>query len=365
MFGLFVQKQAFALGHKTKVGVVALMPDDTKQKIVIEKENYKNVLPEIRVFVPVSGYGFVNVLRTYRAYKMGVKEYIREFGKPDLIHANIFTRTAVSACLFARKMNIPFVVSEHWSRYFSENFSYKGFLRRFFTKYVAKKAKAVLVPSIQLKNAMIEAGIHADYKLVPNVIDCDLFALPEVRFQSEKKRIVHISCFEDKSKNISGLIDAIQILSRKRNDFELHLVGTGIDLRIIKEKVAIKELEDFVVFHGMLENEELAGLLKTATCSVLSSHYETFAIVVYESLSCGVPVVVTDVAGLGKLVSKELGLVVSTGDMHALAGALDKMLDSSNVYQPETLRKFILNDYSGEAVAEKLMEIYNMSGEMN
>lgn len=358
MFGLFVRKQAAAVAGKVDAAVIAVIPSGQSKNYELVSEIFDQKLPEIRVYFRRTNFGFLNVIRTHIAYQKGLKFYLKKYGNPDVIHANIFTRTAVSACIFAHKLKIPFVVSEHWSRYYPENFGYRGFLRKIFTERTAMKAKALIVPSSQLQQHMKECGIKGNFKIVPNVIDHYLFDINRTEDQDDKKHIVHVSCFEDKSKNISGLIEAVSELRKIRDDFVLDMVGSGVDFENIRNLVKELHLEHCVQFHGMLENQSLAEVVKRATCSVLSSHYETFAIVVYESLASGVPVVVTDVAGLGNVITHELGMTVKTGNMKSLAEALNTMLDSAEKFRPEFLREFILNGYTPEAVAGKLLGIY-------
>jgi len=57
-----------------------------------------------------------------------------------------------------------------------------------------------------------------------------------------KKQILHVSLLKDDIKNVSGIIKAIKDLSMKRRDFELHIVGNGVDrekLEILSEKYGL------------------------------------------------------------------------------------------------------------------------------
>lgn len=346
-----------------KTGVVAVFPAIQKEKFKTEHEIFEQSMPEFRVFFRKSSSGVINVIRTMRAFRKGVKAYVEKYGVPELIHGNIFTRTAVASCRIARKLGIPFVVSEHWSRYYPENFSYTGFLRKLMTRRTARNAKAVIVPSVTLKTAMNNAGIRGNFQIVPNVIDTNLF-IPVDRKSAEKKHIVHVSCFEDKSKNISGLLNSIKQLLNYRNDFILDLIGTGQDEEKIKNLASQMLLDDVTRFHGLLEGEDLHAVMSKADCLVLSSRYETFGIVVYESLSCGVPVVVTDVAGFGSIIDSELGIVVKPADDEALAKAMNDLLENSSGYDRVVMRDFIEKNYSAEAVAQALEAIYRPQEEL-
>jgi glycosyltransferase involved in cell wall biosynthesis len=357
MFGLFVRKQALALAGSARVGVISVLPVTHGDKFFLEEKIFNGNLPEVRVSFRKSENALCNVMRTRKAYLRGYTHYAKKYGIPHILHGNIFTRTAVVTFLLARRLNIPYVVSEHWSRYIPENFKFTGFLRKWMTRLTAQRAKAVIVPSEYLMNAMMSNGIKAHYEIVPNVIDVNLFDIAAQKPLKTKKSIVHISCFEDRSKNISGLLRAVKILSEKRKDFVLNLIGTGVDHEELKRLSAQLQVDDIVVFHGLKEDQELAEILSMASCSVLSSNYETFAIVVFESLSCGVPVVVTEVADLAKMITSETGVTVKPGDIEALANAMDFVLDKE--FDPHELRDFVMERFSPGVVSGKLLKIYS------
>ena len=55
-------------------------------------------------------------------------------------------------------------------------------------------------------------------------------------------------------------------------------------------------------FVGQLDHEELVQLLHTADAAVLPSHYEPFGIVALEAAATGIPLVTSNVGGLGEAV---------------------------------------------------------------
>ena len=58
-------------------------------------------------------------------------------GQPDMCHVHVLSRTAVLALYLKTLHQIPYLITEHWSRYFPQNVkkgSYKGFFRKIFTK---------------------------------------------------------------------------------------------------------------------------------------------------------------------------------------------------------------------------------------
>lgn len=371
MPGLFIQRQAEALTPFCDVAVIYIHPDPecpNKFEVEFSEENQVRVL---RVYYKASAHGksmFWNLYNLFRFYRAAMKAVnsIRQF-EPQIVHAHILTRMGFIAWRVANKFHIPLVISEHWSRYFPENGTYTGTLRKFLTRFVVGKAASVIPVSEKLKAAMINSGlVNPDYHIVPNVVDTSLFIPAEKSVDCETKTFLHISCFEDKSKNISGLLRVLKSLSNKRQDFQCRFIGEGPDFTEMQEYA--KELGiigTFAVFMGVQDSVTLAKQLAESDFTVLSSRYETFATVIVESLSCGVPVVATDTGIAGSVINETNGLIVSPGDEDELFMAMNQMLDRCRGFSREKVRATLPADFSAEAVGNKLAEVYSMALKAN
>jgi glycosyltransferase involved in cell wall biosynthesis len=270
----------------------------------------------------------------------------------------VLTRSALLAWWFSYKWNIPFIVTEHWSRYYTENLQYKGWLRKVITRFVVKRATATTVVSHRLAEAMQNQGIKTNYLILPNVVDTSLFTIAEN--SGPKSKIVSVTCFEEKSKNLKLLIDAFELLTSLHKEKELVLIGEGADLEMIKEYAANRNLKGGKIrFAGLLEGPQLASEMQQASCLALSSNYETFGIVAYESMACGVPVVATDVADLAGFITENSGIIVPVGDVKAFTMALTNILKNAQQFNKAEMRSKVEQHYGFVAVSKKLADLYN------
>lgn len=130
-------------------------------------------------------------------------------------------------------------------------------------------------------------------------------------------------------KGVHLLIEAMRQVVEKVPDAKLDIVGRG-DPQYeteLKQRVKSLKLEDAVTFHGYVSEEEKVRFMQEARVLVLPSQREGFGLVVIEANACGTPVVATDVPGLrDAVVNGETGLLVSYGDIEALAEAILKLL---------------------------------------
>lgn len=119
--------------------------------------------------------------------------------------------------------------------------------------------------------------------------------------------------------------DAIQALAQMTHT-DAHLVALGDGPLREPARAAAEEL-------GIGERVHLAGVVKdvrpylrSADLLLLTSRREGLPRSIMEALSMGVPVVASSARGSAQLVLPDGGFVVPTGDVQALAGAMDRLV---------------------------------------
>ena len=361
MFGLFVQKHAEAVSLYANVATLYVHPETSISKPDVQITSEKG-FQEIRVYYPSSGNSLISKLNKQinylKAYKLGFKTLHESWGFPDIIQASIFTRTALIAAFYKLKYKKPYAVIEHWTRYFREN-TFRNGLHRRLSALAAKQADAIMPVTKHLQTCMEKLGMkNYNYKIINNVVD-DIFFEQLAKPSGNKIRILNITCFDDAQKNLSGLLNVIEKLYIKRQDFELVLVGEGIDFDFIKTLSQHKKLENSVVkFTGMLMGENLVRAYQESDFTVLFSNYENIPVVISESFACGLPVISTNVGGIAEHIDNSKGLLIGIGDENALYEALDYMLDHYKQYDKNQLVEMARDKYSYPSVGNELMSIY-------
>jgi len=364
MFGLFVERHARAAALRNKIYAIYCHADvnvQTQETDVTEEENYTAV----RVYYPKSRTGirvwdaFVNGARLFGAHRKALKYLGGQGVRIDLVHVHILTRVGLIAWWLKLTKGIPYLVTEHWSRYQPGKAGYEGWLRRLLTRLVVKNASVVTTVTEDLAGAMKAHQLrHPDYRIIYNVVDTKVF-VPQSKSQRTIKKIIHISCFEEKSKNLSGIIRASAMLAQQRTDFVLEMVGEGHDR---EAAIALaKELgvwERFVRFPGLVEGEALGKMLADADFLIIFSHYENLPVVINEAMASGLPVVSSDVGGIREILTSGKGMLVKPGNEAAFAEALGRMLELSGTYDQRSIRRFAEEKFSIEAVSEYLDDLY-------
>jgi glycosyltransferase involved in cell wall biosynthesis len=364
MSGLFVRKHAQAVSRFAPVCVLFLYADESIKKFEIAEQNFENVR-EIYIYFPFCKNRFLvrisKGINYLRAFFKGFSYLKKTFGTPSVTVANVLTRSGVLALWLKRTQKIPYIVIEHWTRYLPENFNYKGFWRKIFTKIVVKNASAFIVVSELLKKAMQKLGLtHKNLYIVDNVVD-DFFFESKASEKRDKKRFILVSCFSEKQKNVCGILDAVRKVAEQRDDFEFVIIGTGADFDLAKNY--FKRLnfpENMVLFLGELPPEEVAKWLKNSDFSVIFSNYETYSVVIAESLSTGLPLISTPTGIAPDAINSSNGFLVPSDNKQALSEKINFLLDNFQNYDSLQIRDKAGNRFGFENVGKKIYEIINL-----
>ena len=362
MPGLFIKRHALSVSEHEDISVIYVHADDHLDKDYEIIQDLEEGLQTIRVYFKKSQGilgPFLNGFKYLNAQSKAFKLLTERNSMPDLIHVHVLTRNALYAYWHLIKNKIPYVITEHWTRYLPENNGFHGSFRKLITKEIVAKASAVLPVTYNLANAMQSHSLKNDnYKIVPNVVDTERFNPSKTKKENKKKRIIHISCFTDQQKNISGILNVINELKQSRDDFQMIFIGEGEDLARMKMLTSELDLDHFVEFVGLLEDEDLVHEIQQADLQVLFSNYENLPVVILEGFACGVPIISTETGGINEHIYDFNGSLVSIADSYAFKNKIEEFLDGRHTYNPEMIRMYAVKKFSNEAIGKSLNAVY-------
>ncbi|MEN8225739.1 MAG: glycosyltransferase [Bacteroidota bacterium] len=368
MPGLFIQRHGASALPYCNISVLHVHSDEhQKQPVYNFDYSEEEALNVIRIYFRQARTGIkpldalLNTCRFVRSHCKGMREIRKKYGKYDIIHVHVLTRHGVIALWEKIRRGIPFVITEHWTRYLPSTNTFNGVFRKWMTRIVAKRASAIMPVTANLRDAMIDCGLKNDnYIVIPNVVDIKMFSPDTDKKSGEKARIVHVSCFDDQQKNISGITRVIKRLSEKRQDFTIDMIGDGIhydQLLAYGDEMGVKD--SFASYHGLKENADLASLMKAADFMLMFSRYENLPVVILESYACGVPVLSTDVGGIREHMNDDLGILIDSEDEETLYKTLDQLLDNYKNYDAAKIRDYAVAHFSNEVIGKQLFEVYS------
>jgi glycosyltransferase involved in cell wall biosynthesis len=138
----------------------------------------------------------------------------------------------------------------------------------------------------------------------------------------------------DHSKGLETAIDAMALLSRRggRKILPLRIYGSPQDASYeatLRRRVESRQVGDFVTFHGHVPEAELAGVFANAAAALVPSvWFENLPNSYLEAMSCGTPVIVSEVASLQAELSGGIdALPFPPGDVEGLAAAIARLMN--------------------------------------
>ena len=350
--GNFVKYHALSASKFNNIYVLYIVADDSVKNYKIDffKEN------NLSITIVYFKRGFIKYFNYFVAFRKGLKFLVsKKAVKIDLVHMNIMHPGIWQAIYLKLFYKLPYIVSENWHGFQDLSKYQLSYLQTKLIELGFKKSSMICPVSNQLKNCMIESGFKANYSVIPNVVDTNMF-----NFQSNKTvrkffTFLHISTLDDSIKNVSGIIDAFEKLEQP--NLVLKIIGDGPVDWIIKKVKTLKSSNTIIVNKEM-NHQEIAKEMQLADVFVLFSNIENLPLVLIESISCGTPFISSNVGGISELHNNELGVLIDAGNVEKLTIEMNNIIKNFNKYNPQKIRQFAIDQYSEEVVGKKFNDLY-------
>ena len=119
---------------------------------------------------------------------------------------------------------------------------------------------------------------------IPNVIDY----IPETTSKLKDKRLVSVGRLSPE-KGYDDLLKIFKELNKTYKDWKLDIVGSGNEEENLKNYIKENNLEKSVTLHGFKDTKFIYDLFNKSSIYLMTSHTESFGIVLIEAMSAGLP----------------------------------------------------------------------------
>ncbi len=355
--GDFIQRHAIAVSALVKVDIIHVV--FTNQKLNDKVNSVNNQLTE-HIFYRPQKSKWENLIELFTIHQTFIKQYIKQFSTPDIIHVHIPLMSGLVALYWKWKYNYKFILTEHYGIYniqVEDNFLKRNFLFKYFTKKIIKASSSLLPVSTRLGQDINNMVIEKPFTAIANVVNTELFCFEN----SPKQNIfqfVHISDMSQ-NKNVQGIMDAVFLLKQKRSDFTFLFIGKR-NVDIINYATA-KNILCHCHFVGEIAYNKVAELVKQSHAGILFSFSESQSCVVLECLCAGLPIISSKAGGVEELIHEENGILVEVNDSNALAMAMETLMDNYKKFDNLKISNESIQKYSYDAVAKQILNIYKQN----
>jgi glycosyltransferase involved in cell wall biosynthesis len=159
-------------------------------------------------------------------------------------------------------------------------------------------------------------------------------------------------------KGCFDLIESFALVHQKHPDARLVIAGSGSLESQVNSRINTLSLAQSVHMLGL--RQDIPDLLAASDIFVSAAHWEGLPVASLEAMAAGLPLVVTSVGDLPRVVAPGTGLLVPPKDPVTLAASIVRLLE-----QPElrvelgaAARNHIERHYCANAWADRLLEVY-------
>lgn len=184
-------------------------------------------------------------------------------------------------------------------------------------------------------------------------------ALLKEKYNINKPFILYIGGFSAR-KNVKALIIAFSEIRKKLNvEHDLVIVGANKDdFNCLMELSANIDICSNIVFTGYVPSQELPILYNGCELFAYPSLYEGFGLPPLEAMSCGTPVITSNISSIPEVV-KDAGILIDPFNIYELMDSMLKVLNDDKekaLLSQKGLERS--KDFSWKNTAQKTLEAY-------
>ena len=247
----------------------------------------------------------------------------------------------------------------------------KGYMLKFLNDVprIIQNADAILTVSEWSKKDILkffpieESKIHvtplaADIKYRPlDKERCKSFS--SLNYNIKKPFILYIGGFSPR-KNVKALIFAFsKIYKSLPKQYNLVVVGANKDERDYLDVLSKDlELSSSIIFTGFVPEEHLPMLYNACDVFAYPSLYEGFGLPPLEAMSCGTPVITSNITSIPEVVGNA-GMLINPYDAASLSSSLEELLNDESlrdIYSKKGIERS--KQFNWMKTSKKTLEVY-------
>ncbi|MGL4774431.1 MAG: glycosyltransferase family 4 protein [Clostridium sp.] len=218
----------------------------------------------------------------------------------------------------------------------------KGYLERFLRDMpnIISNSKGILTVSEYSKSDILRFFPNYDENKIfvtPLATNDNYTPLPKnncreilkSKYNIQKPFILYVGGFSSR-KNVMGLLDAFEMVHKNlKTPHTLLLLGSLRDEgEKIKSEVINRSLEDYVLFPGFIDDNDLPLFYNACELFVYPSMYEGFGLPPLEAMSCKTAVITSNLTSIPEVTGKDGAILINPSNTNELASKIFDVLEN-------------------------------------
>lgn len=358
MNGIFEYDQAKALakmGHKVVYTAVDARSIVKKRNWGFESFKRDGIHIEV-LNIPLGKLSwYFNDINKF-SLKVLYQKIAKNYGIPDIIHSH-FIRPSYTTARALNKLNIPMIMTEHYSGINNDKIGYN--LLKLGKYTYPKMNKVIAVSEYLAKN--IEKNFNIVCEVIPNIVDTSTFNFNfSTNIKKDNRKFTFISVGNLRPiKRMDLLIKSFNEAFNTNDNVELYIYGDGPEKEKLQRMIKNYNLSNKVYLMGLADRKQIARKMVESDCFILLSKRETFGVAYIEAMAMGLPVIASMSGGPESFINKSNGIILDKTDINSVANAMKQICNKIHYYNRDHISKQIINKFSPEAIGQKLTDIYS------
>jgi len=288
-------------------------------------------------------------------------KYVVEFGKPHLILAQSAIWAGYAASLIKEETGIPYILTEHRSRFTSLNPHARALLKDEYGPLIETAyngATKIITVSDALQRTIrqyLDEKDPAPMQTIPNLVYTENFPRPKNR---ERDPFIIISVGRmDPEKGMDILIEAFDQLAADTPGAELRIVGVGPLKEEMTRLAASLEYGHQVKFIDYLPPSEILKQMQEAKAFALASRFEAFGVVFIEAMATGLPVLAARAGGPQTFIPEFAGFLAGRESVPSVYVGLKNIYSNYHNIKQEKISRYVQKHFSKKAVIKQYTEL--------
>ncbi|NHI95030.1 MAG: glycosyltransferase family 1 protein [Candidatus Lokiarchaeota archaeon] len=345
-----------------------IMPRPT---IEIPKRENIFVYAKYKIPIPFFNLLFLQIEQFCFLFKFCIQK------KPNIIYSR-FSYFSFATPIISRLFDIPLIIEINGiltdELKITRRSRIKYRISKFFLKLselvnysIAKKIVAV-TPGIQNYIQMNYNYKHDDIEIIPNGVNSDLFKPIEPIVAKncigleERKRYIGFTGNLAGWQGLESLIQAVPKILKVYPNVHFIIVGEGQLKQDLIDLTEQLQISDKITFTGAVPYEKVPYYINACEICVvfkksIQSGYSPLKL--FEYLSCGRPVVASNVPGFEIIEDFDAGLLAESDNIEDLSSKIITLLENDLLRSKmgKNGRELVINEYTWEASAKKIIRI--------
>lgn len=279
--------------------------------------------------------------------------------KPDIIHSHCFRSNLFSALFLGKYKKIATIHSYYKKDYLLTHGRFAGWLMIFLSKLCLKKIKNNVCVSEFLAD-ILNSHDNIKFSYINNGVDETYFKPAKNKSDVRKKlnlplgkKVFIFAGNLIKVKNPLFLANAIKNI----NNNNLYFIFCGIGSQK-EECEKLLENTSNVLFTDFVDN--LNEYFQASDYYIAVSLSEGFHLAAIEAMSCGLPVILSEITAHKYFLSKDknAGLTFDVNNINDLTNKIYEILNMDYSLMSDSARKIVANNFSAKSMSEKYQKFY-------